>query len=298
MAAPTFAPRRPRPGALAGALREVVVGAWRIFVTRDARFLGAAVAFYALLSAAPLFLVILYVVGTAFGREQAEGALWGGLSKWLAPEGLRATRALTERFARAEASGGLLGTALVVYGSTRLFRGLHRALNLLWGVDLERVDRARPGLLRHAARLGGSFLLTLLAAALVASLLAIKAGFALLAEAGVGALPWLLWALDEASSIALAFALFCALFRLLPEAPVTWREAALSALVSTPLFALGSALFSLYLRHRHFGSLYGRASALVLAVIWVYYSAQVFFFGAAIGASMSERAGRGGRPAR
>ncbi|HEU4539026.1 MAG TPA: YhjD/YihY/BrkB family envelope integrity protein, partial [Polyangiaceae bacterium] len=262
--------------------------AWRIFSTRDARFLGAAVAFYALLSAAPLFVVILYVVGSIFGREQAESALWGGLSNWLAPAGLKATRALTERLARTEASSGMIGTALVLYGSTRLFRGLHRALNLLWGVDDD--GDAPVGALTLAARHGGAFLLTLFASGLVALLLVIKAGFALLAAHGAGKVPGLLWVLDEGTSIALAFALFCALFRLLPEAPVTWREAALSALVSTPLFALGSALVSLYLRQRPLGDLYGRASAVVLAVVWVYYSAQVFFFGACIGAAMSERA--------
>lgn len=272
-------------GASFGVLRR----AWRIFRARDARFLGAAVAFYALLSAAPLFVVILYVVGSIFGREQAESALWGGLSNWLAPAGLKATRGLTERLARTEASGGLLGTALVIYGSTRLFRGLHRALNLLWGVDDALTGASPSGPLAYVMRYGGAFLLTLLSAALVALLLVVKAGFALLAEHGAGAIPGLLWALDEGTSIALAFALFCALFRMMPEVPVTWREAALSALVSTPLFALGSVLVSIYLRHKRLDDLYGRASALVLAVIWVYYSAQVFFFGACIGAAMSER---------
>lgn len=275
-----------------GAARDVARAAWRIFSGRGARFLGAAVAFYALLSAAPLFVVILYVVGSFFGRERAEGALWGGLSTWLDPEGLAAMRGLTERVARSEGDSGLVGAALVVYGSTRLFRGLHRALNLLWGVDLERVERARSGPLRYALRYGGALLLTLLAAALVATLLVVKAGFAFFAAHGAGAHPTLLWALDEGASIALAFALFCALFKVLPETPVTMREAALSALVSTPLFALGSALVSVYMRHKRLGDLYGGASAVVLAVFWAYYSAQVFFLGACLGAALRERAAR------
>jgi uncharacterized BrkB/YihY/UPF0761 family membrane protein len=67
----------------------------RIFSDKGARFLGAAVAFYALMSAAPLFVVILYVVGTLFGRDRAESALWNGLATWLAPEGLDAIRGMT-----------------------------------------------------------------------------------------------------------------------------------------------------------------------------------------------------------
>jgi membrane protein len=275
---------------LARAAVDVGRAAWRIFSGRGARFLGAAVAFYALLSAAPLFVVILYVVGLLFGRERAEGALWGGLSTWIEPQGLAALRSLTERVARVEGSSGIAGAALIVYGSTRLFRGLHRALNQLWGVDLERVERRRPGPLRYAVRYGGALLLTLLAAALVSTLLAVKAGLAFFATQGVVAAPSLLSAADQIASVVLAFVLFGALFRVLPEARVTLREAALCSLVSTPLFALGSALVSVYVRHKRLGDLYGGASAVVLAVVWAYYSAQVFFLGASLGAALRERA--------
>src|SRR4051812_37311514 len=98
-------------------LREAL----RMFSGKGARFLGAAVAFYALLSAAPLFVVILYVVGAVFGRPRAESALWGGLATWVAPEGLEAVRGMTERLAQSQSSGSVVGVVLVIYGSTRLF---------------------------------------------------------------------------------------------------------------------------------------------------------------------------------
>jgi membrane protein len=83
--------------------------------------------------------------------------------------------------------------------------------------------------------------------------------------------------------------LFWALFRFLPETDVSWRDAATSAVVSTTLFAIGSGLVTLYVRNKHMGDLYEGASALVLAVFWVYYSVQVFFFGACIGAVLRRR---------
>jgi membrane protein len=89
--------------------------------------------------------------------------------------------------------------------------------------------------------------------------------------------------------VALAFALFSALFRFLPEAPVTLREATTSAAVSTLLFAVGSGLVTLYVHHKHVSDVYQGASAVVLAVVWVYYSTQVFFFGACVGAAMRRR---------
>lgn len=261
-----------------------------MFSGKGARFLGAAVAFYALLSAAPLFVVILYVVGAIFGRPRAESALWGGLATWLAPEGLDAVRGLTERLERSEHTGSVIGVVLVIYGSTRLFRALRRAINQLWGIDLEGIEASRTRVVRYGLRYGGALLLTLLVAVLVALLLIVKGGFAVLAMWSTRAPPGVWWALDAVTSVALAFGLFCALFRFLPETDVSWRDAATSAVVSTALFALGSGLVTLYVRQKHIGDLYEGASAIMLAVVWVYYSVQVFFLGACVGACVRARA--------
>lgn len=275
----------PSPQEVFGILRQAL----RIFSRKGARFLGAAVAFYALMSAAPLFIVILYVVGSVFGKARAESALWDGLSVWLAPEGLAAIRGLTERLSRLEGSGSVIGTVLVIYGSTRLFRAVRRALNELWGIDLESIESKRGRVKRYGIRYGTAFLLTLLVSVLVASLLVVKSGFALITTLGTQPAPGLLFAFDLTASIVFAFVLFTALFRFMPEAPVTWREAATSSLVSTILFALGSELVTLYVRHKHVGDLYEGAAAVVLAIMWVYYSAQVFFFGACVGAALRAR---------
>lgn len=260
--------------------------AMRIFSDKGARFLGAAVAFYALLSAAPLFVVILAIVGAVFGRGRAENALWDGLGVWVAPEGLDAMRDLTERLHDRSASGGLVGILLVVYGSTRLFRGVRRALNQLWGIDLEKIERGRSKVAKYGIRYGGALLLTIFVALLVAALIVVKAGFAALATYSARPVPALWWLLDVVVSVVFTFVLFTALFRFLPETDVSWREAMLSAAVSTALFAIGSGLVTLYIGHKHMGALYEGASALVLAVVWVYYSAQVFFLGACVGAAL------------
>lgn len=259
-----------------------------IFSARGARFLGAAVAFYALLSAAPLFVVVLHVVGAVFGRERAESALWDGLAHWLAPEGLETVRVVTDRLDRLEAKGSIVGVLLVVYGSTRLFRAVRRALNELWGVDLEEVEGQRSKTKKYGVRYGGALLLTLLVALLVACLVVVKGAFAILGTFGAQAPPSMLWAADATLSTGLTFVLFVVLFRFLPETAVTWREASVSALVSTVLFGLGSVLVTMYVHHKKLGDLYAGASAVVVAVLWVYYSAQVFFLGACVGAALHE----------
>ena len=269
---------------------NVLRDALRLFSDKGARFLAAAVAFYALLSAAPLFVVILYVVGAIFGRRRAESALWDGLAMWVAPEGVTAIRGMTERLDGVERSGGVAGAILVVYGSTRLFRALRRALNHLYGIDLEGVERARTPVKRYGVRYGGALLLALFVALLVSLLIIVKAGFALIATLSTRSPPAVWWALDATVSVALAFVLFSALFRFLPETEVTLREAITSAAVGTVLFALGSGLVTAYVHHKHMNDIYEGASAVVLAVLWVYYSTQVFFFGACVGATLHGRA--------
>ncbi|MBI2394122.1 MAG: YihY/virulence factor BrkB family protein [Deltaproteobacteria bacterium] len=270
-------------------MRAVLREALRIFSARGARFLGAAVAFYALLSAAPLFVVVLHVVGAVFGREKAESALWEGLSRWLAPDGLATVRALTAKV-DLEGKTGVLGFALVIFGSTRLFRALHRAVNQLFGVDLEQTEAAHPRHVRYARAYGRALGLIVLVALLVAAQVVAKGTFAVIASMSVRPPPAMLWVLDVGTSVVVAFVLFFAVLRTLPEVPITHREAAVSALVSTLLFALGSVVVTLYLQHKQIGDLYDGAGAVVVAVLWVYYSAQVFFLGVCVGAAMHRRA--------
>jgi membrane protein len=261
----------------------------RTFSTRGARFLSAGVAFYSLLGAAPLFVVVLRILGAVFGRARAESAVWSALAQWLAPEGLAGVRALTESLDAAQGSAGTIGGALVVYASTRLFRALHHALNHLWNVDVDAATRDRPRLQRYAAHYGTALLLTLFVATLMTVFLGLKSAFAVLAAVGRDEAPAVLFLLDAAASVVLAFALFLVLYRFLPETHPPLRDAARCALLSTALFAPGSALVTAYLHHKSLLLLYGGAGAVVVALLWVYYSAQVFFFGACVGAALRDK---------
>jgi membrane protein len=270
---------RTRLAALGPILRE----AFRIWRARGARFLSAAVAFYTLLAAAPLCLVIVDVLGALVGTERAQGALWDGLGFWVAPEGVETARSLTAHFQDAEAHEGALAIVVLVYGSTRLFRALRRALNQLWGVDLEAVEGDRTAAHKYGVKYGGALALVALLITVVAVLAAIKTLIALVPVRDV------VWVLDGVASVVLAFVLFAALFRFVPETQVTWRDALASALVTTLLFALGSGLVSAWVHRPHTSAVYEGAGAVVVAMLWVYYSTQVFFFGACIGCVMHRR---------
>jgi membrane protein len=189
---------------------------------------------------------------------------------------------------------------LVVYASPRLFRALRRAINQLWGIDLEAVEGARERSHKYLVRYGQAFALIFVSAAMVALLVVVKSGYAFFASVGVPAPERLLRVTDFVTSVGLTFALFLLLLRVLPEADVRWGEAAAGALISTALFAVGSGLVTAYVRHKLTNDPYGTASAVVLAVLWVYYSVQVFFLGACFAGVLHARRAKGdaGRAAR
>ncbi len=275
-----------RPSGAAPSLARATAHA---FSARGARFLGAAVAFYALLSAAPVFAIALGLAGAVFGRARAESALWVSLGRWVAPEGVEAARSMTHGLSGLGRSGGVLQGLLAVYASTRLFRGLRRAINQLWGIDLEIVEGARTTSHKYSVRYGQALALVMFSALMLVALIVVKSLYAFFAGIGVPAPPALLGVFDLVTSVALTFALFLLVLRILPETDVRWSEAALGAGLSTLLFACGSGAVTAYVQHKHAGDLYGTASAVVLAVLWVYYSVQVFFIGVCFSAALHAR---------
>ena len=259
----------------------------RLFSEKGARFLGAAVAFYALLSAAPLFLLVLRIAGAIVGRPRAESALWS--RTWPVARARRPReRAPADRAPRRRAPLGELPRGLlVVYGSTRLFRALRRAVNHLWGIDLEGIEKQRDRAARYGLRYGGAFVLALFVVVLVLLLVVEKSAFAIVASfRGCAARSDRLARRPRPRRSASPSSSLPSLFRALPETEVTWREAATSSLVSTVLFAVGSTAVTAYIRHKHLSDLYASASTILVAVLWVYYSTQVFFLGACIAATL------------
>ncbi len=261
---------------------------FRIFSGRGARFLGAAVAFYAIASIAPLFVVILHAVGAIFGRPTAENTLFQSLGHWLAPEGVEAVRQVTLKLDASEKTHTVAGVLLVLYASTRLFRSLKRALNHLWSIDAEAIERERKAPVRYAHRYATALVLLALVIIVISAITATKVAIALFASYGRVDAPALLVLLDWGLSLGATFVLFFAFFKLLPEEHVDSREAATGAALSMVLFALGSAAITAYVRHKLTTDLYGGATTLVMGVLWVYYTAQVFFFGASVIAAMRE----------
>ena len=258
-------------------LRDTVTEWWEDNAPR----LGAALAFYTLLSLAPLLVVVTAIAGVTFGKSAAEGQLVAEIQDLVGPRGAEAIQTLLAN--AHEPTTGLVATVVslvvLLLGATGVFAELQDALNIVWEVESQRPSGVwaaiKDRFLSFVMVLGIGFLLLV---SLVAS-----AALAALGRFAGGHWPQLapgLHAAELAVSLAVFTVLFAAIYKVLPDAKIAWGDVWVGAAVTALLFTLGKYLIGLYLGTSSVGSAYGAAGSLAVFLVWVYYSAQVLFFGA------------------
>lgn len=278
-------------------MRAVLSDTYRIFSRRGGRILGGAIAFYSLLSIAPLLLIAIHTAGVLTTEARARDALSSDLARWIGEGG---ARTLTAMLARAEGSrtfsiGSALSVALLVYASTRLFAALEFALHQMWGVQRKSGKGLKGKAAAQVRKRGLRFLMVLLCGGVLCALVALKTTLAAASDVIGGRLHVnALWhALELASSFVVTAALFLAIFRVLPEVKIAGQDVLVGAGVTAVLFTLGSSAIGVYIGRKGMDSTWGAAGSIVMLMLWVHYSAQIFFLGAAFTAA---RARAGGRP--
>ncbi len=292
IAVPPASPPRPRPvlhPAQWPALARDAVIAW--FDDR-APTMGAALAYYTLFSIAPLLLIVIAVAGAVFGAEAAEGEIFRQLQGLLGAEGATAVQGLLASVRQREQSGwgALVGGGLLLVGATSVFAELQDSLDRIWRAPVRSgrgwwlVLRAR--LLSFGLILGIGFLLMVS--------LVISAGLAAWGRWWAplfGGWPGLLQAVNAALAFVLTTLVFAMIYRFMPSVRVQWRDVTLGALVTATLFTLGKWLIALYIGTTAVASGFGAAGSLVVLLVWVYWSAQVFLVGAEFTRLVAERYG-------
>jgi membrane protein len=271
------------PAAGPGAWLDLVKLAARKWLADKAPRLGAAVAFYSMLSLAPLLVITIAVVGLAFGEGTARAQVVAQARALVGPQGAEAVAAMVEHARRPGAGilASALGFATLLFGASGVFGELKDALNSIWGV------KPPPGggigkFIRDRAL---SFAMVLLVGFLLLAALVLTTALAGLAPSLAGSVPALAWALRGAHllvSLGVYTLLFALVFRVLPDARIAWRDVWVGAAITATLFAVGTFAIGLYLSKAGVGSPYGAAGSLAVLLVWVYYSAQVLFFGAEV----------------
>ncbi len=255
--------------------------------------LGAALAFYSVLSIAPLLLIAIAVAALIFGEEAASGQLAGQIRQMVGQEGAEAIQMMLKN-ARKPGAGivaSIVGFATLLLGASGVFGQLQDAMNTIWEVQ-PKADRGILGMLRDrffsfSMVLGTGFLL--LTSLILSS--AVAAAFHLLSGVSPALKP-LLAVGDLAASAVVVILLFALIYKLLPDARIAWRDVWVGAGLTTALFLVGKAAIGAYLGRSGYGSSYGAAGSLVVLLVWIYYSSQILFFGAEFTKVYADRYGR------
>lgn len=254
--------------------------------------LGAALAYYSVFSLAPLLLIAIGVAGLLFGKEEkaAQDQIVGQIRDMIGSQGAEAIEAMLENASKPGSGvvATIVGVVLLLMGAMGLFAQLQDAMNTVWEVQ-PKPGRGILGLLKDrflslGMVMGTVFLL--LVSLIVSAVLSGLAGMFGGSVAGT---------IGQVISFVVSFGVFVGLFamiyRYLPDAKVAWRDVWLGAAVTALLFDVGKTAIGLYIGRSGVASTYGAAGSVVVLLIWAYYSAQIFLFGAEFTKAFADRFG-------
>jgi len=260
-------------------LAKATVSSW---VDDYAPSMGAALAYYTVFSIAPLLLIVISIAGLAFGAAAARGEIFAQLRGLMGDAGARAVEALLA--AVSQPSQGVAATAIgvvaLLIGATTVFGELQDALDRIWRAPARATGRGLWGVVRSRLLSFGMILCIgfLLMVSLVAS--AALAALDRYWSAAFGDWRALAQGLNQIVSFVLVTTVFAMIYKLMPRVRIDWSDVWVGAAVTSILFSVGKQLIGVYIGTSGVTTVYGAAASLVVVLVWVYYSAQIFLLGA------------------
>jgi membrane protein len=258
--------------------------------------LAAALSFYTALSLAPLVVIVVGIIGLAYGEDTARREILGQVHALLGTQGAQTVKAVLEESAKEPSSGvvaTVVGFVILLFGASGVFGALQESLNTIYEVEPE-PGRGLKGLIADRFL---SFAMVLVVGFLLLVSLILSAALSALGERlGSGTLLW--QGLNMVVSFGVISGLFALIFKMVPDVELRFRDVWFGAVVTAALFVLGKLGLGLYLAHGSVGSAYGAAGSLVAMLVWVYYSAQILFFGAELTQAYATAIGSRIRPSK
>jgi membrane protein len=241
---------------------------------------GAALAFYTVFSLAPIIILSIAIAGMFFGQEAARGEIFEQVQGLLGADAARAIQAMVQNASRPGAGiiATLIGVVTLFIGATTALAELKDGLDQIWRAPPEKTQGIWYFLSKRLLSVGlilslGFLLLVSLVLSAVVSALARMWGPADLTGTVIQALNFLF-------SFGLVTLLFAMIYKILPSVRIAWRDVLIGALVTALLFTIGKLGIGIYLGNSAVSSSYGAAGSIILVLVWVYYSAQIFLLGA------------------
>jgi membrane protein len=251
----------------------------------NATRLAAALAYYAVLAMAPLLVISVAVADLVFGQKAVTGQLAWEIQNFVGGQAAQAIQAIIQS-SHSPGTGGIatfLSLATLIVGASSVIVELHDALNFIWEVKPPQDSSWRDDILQFFKERFFSSLVVIGAGSLLLISLFLSASVTAVSTFFRSHLPasdWLLHSAEFIGSFVVVTLLFAAVYKLIPDVRLEWRDVVIGASVTSLLFTIGKQLIAMYLVRVGFESTYGAAWGVVLLFVWIYYSAQLFFLGA------------------
>lgn len=259
---------------------EIAMAAARKWVEDRAPSMGAALAYYTAFSLAPLLVIVIAVAGLSVGHDAAQAAIVAQLGDLLGETGAKAIEGMLA--ATADLGTGTLalgiGLATLLLGATTAFAELQDDLDRIWAVE----PSAASGVWALVRTRLLSFGMVLCVAFLLTVSLVVNTAIAAIGKYMFGGTEVFLQTLNLLASVLVITLLFATIYKVLPRTPIAWRDVWEGALFTSILFAMGKLLIGLYIGKSAVASAFGSAGPFVALMVWIYYSTQVFLFGAEV----------------
>ncbi|HEY0039606.1 MAG TPA: YihY/virulence factor BrkB family protein [Flavisolibacter sp.] len=278
---------------------------WRIIKRTGENFsedncmkLAASLSYYTIFAMAPLLIIIISLVGSIFGRDAAQGTVYTELRDLV---GSDAALQIQEIIANLQNShnttiGTIIGIIILIIGATGLFTEIQSSINFIWSVKA----KPKKSWLKYLINRGLSFILVLtLGFLLVLTLIADTVLSVLgnkLTDFFPNATVYLVNTLNLALLLVTITSLFLVIYKVLPDAIISWRDALVGSVFTALLFLGGRSIITLYLGKSGLGVTYGAAASIIIILSWVYYSSVILYFGAEFTRAFALETGHGIKP--
>jgi membrane protein len=280
---------------------ELSKATFRNFMRDECPRMAAALSYYTVISLPALLILLVVIAGTVLEPEAVQGRLMQEIRGALGSEGAAQIQTMLESAERPGSGGGittLLTVGALVFGATGAFVQLQHALNTAWNVKRDPEAGALLGLVLKRLLSFGMILVIaflLLVSMVLSALLSAAGGLVAARLPGeVGAVA--LWVMELGLSLLVITGLFTAIYKILPDAHVSWSDVWRGALVTAALFVAGKSLLGVYISRSDPGSAYGAAGSLAVVLIWIYYSSMIALLGAEFTQAYAVRRGSGIEP--
>ena len=277
---------------------SILAAAFRHWLDSQAFIYAAALAFFTVFSIAPILVVVVALVGLVIGERAVQGELFTQLEETLGTEaaGVVQTAVVNSQIDQSGFVPALVGIVATILGATTVFAQMQQSLNQIWGVaprpkrnNLWALLKSRLLSLTIILAIGFIMMVSLLLSVALRSVMAF-------AEEWLPVPGWTMVGMEWGLSLLVITLLFAAMFKILPDVLLAWRDVLLGAFITALLFTIGRSFISVYLAYTATASAYGAAGSLALLLLWVNYSSMILLFGAAFTRAHLEGRGKPIRP--